>query len=60
MEMVLIKHIPRYEDYEEIIGIAISMDVAKEHVKDLKKEYPHAYNDECGRFSFEEYKVIEE
>lgn len=59
MEMVLIEHIARYDDCKEIIGIATNMDVAKEYVEDLKKEYPHAYNDECSQFFFEKYKVIE-
>ena len=60
MEVVLIKHISRYDDLEDVVDIALSMDIAKAYVEDLKEKYPYAYGDDYGEFVFEEYKVIDE
>lgn len=60
MELIVINYISRYEDNEEIVGIALNMDIAKRHVEFLKEQYPYAYGDKCGKFRFDEYKVIEE
>lgn len=60
MEVVLIKYKSPYEDFEEIVGIAININVAYEHIKYLKERYPHMYDYDSKRFYFEEHKVIEE
>ena len=59
MKVVLIKYHPLYEDYEEIVGIAINMEMANKHIQHLKKRCPHAYEYDDNRFDFDEYEVIE-
>lgn len=60
MELVVINYISRYEDNEEVVGIALNMDIAKRHVEFLKEQYPYAYGDKCGKFRFDGYEAIEE
>lgn len=60
MEVVLIRRKSRYEDCEEIVGIAINMDVANKYIKDLSTKYPYAYGESYGTYYLERYKVIEE
>lgn len=59
MEVVLIKRKSRYDDCEEIVGIAINMDTANKYIKDLAAKYPYAYGEDYGTYYFEKYKVIE-
>lgn len=59
MEVVVIRYIYKDDHIEEIAGVAINMDVAKEYAKELKNKYP-CYNERYGRFFFEEHKVMEE
>lgn len=59
MNVVLMKYKARYEDCEEIIGIALNMEVANKHIEELATKYPYAYGKEYGTYYFEEYKVIE-
>ena len=60
MEIVTIRYKSRYDDCEEIVGVAMNMDVAKEYVEKLKTANPYAYGDNYGTYYFETYKVIEE
>lgn len=60
MEVILIKHTLRYDDYEETVGIAKDMDLANKYIEDLKTKWPYVYGDNCGRFSFEKYDVIDD
>ena len=59
MEVVTIRYKQRYYDYEEIVGVAMNMDVAKEYVEKLKTANPYAYGEKYGTYYFETYKVIE-
>ena len=58
MKVVVINYISRYEDSEEIIGVALNMDIAKRYTEFLKEQYPYAYGDECGKFRYDKYEVI--
>lgn len=60
MKVVLIKRIARYDDCEEIVGIALNMDLANKYIKDLQEKYPYAYGTDYGTYYFETYDVIEE
>ena len=60
MKVILIKHMSIYDDSEEIVDIALNMDIAKTHIEDLKTAYPCVYGDDYGEFVLEEYKVIDE
>ena len=60
MKVILIKYRYRYDDCEEIIGVAVSMDTANKYIKDLAAKYPYAYGEDYGTYYFEEYKLIEE
>ena len=60
MKVVLIKYKSRYDDCEEIVGVAINMDVANKYVEDLKTKYPYAYGEDCGIYFFDTQRVIEE
>lgn len=60
MKVVLIKYKMRYEDCEEIIGIALNMDVANKHIEELATKYPYAYGKEYGTYYFEEHEVIKD
>lgn len=59
MKVILIRHIPRYDDCEEIVDIAIDGDIANKRIEELKIQYPYVYGDEYGRFVLEEYRVID-
>lgn len=59
MEVILITHTLRYDDYDGIVGIAMDVDIANKYIEDLKTKYPYVYGDSCGRFSLEKYKVID-
>lgn len=39
MEVVLIKHTSRYDDYEETVGIAKDMDITNKYIEDLKMKW---------------------
>ena len=58
MKVVVIRYI--YKDYhiEEIVGVAINMDVAKKYVEELQNKYP-CYGKRYGDFFFEEHLVME-
>lgn len=60
MEVVTIRYESRYDDCEEIVGVAMNMDVAKEYVEKLKTANPYAYGEKYGTYYFETCKVIEE
>ena len=60
MKMVLIKYDCRYEDVQEIIGIAINMDAANKYVEWLGTKWPDAYGKNHGTYLFEEYEAIDE
>ncbi len=60
MKVILIKYKARYDDCEEIIGIALNMDVANKYVEDLKTKYPYAYGEDYGIYFFDTQRVIEE
>ena len=60
MYVILIKYKDKYEEVEEIVGVAANSDIAYKHIKNLKINFPHAYGDSYGRFSLEQCKVIEE
>jgi hypothetical protein len=60
MEVVLIRYKPRYDDCEEIIGIAISVEMAIKYVEDLASKYPYAYGKDYGTYYFEKYDLIKE
>ena len=60
MEVVLIRYIYRYDDVVEVVGVATNMDIAKKHAEDLKNKYPLCYGDNCGKFFFEAYTIIDE
>lgn len=55
MKVILIEHHPKYDDYEEKVGIAADMETAEKYVDELRRQHPYAYN---GRFSFEEFDLI--
>ena len=59
MEVVLIKYKSRYDDYEDIIGIATDMEVANNHIKNLEAKYPYAFGENYGTYSFEKYIVFD-
>ena len=59
MEVVTIRYKSRYDDCEEIVGVAMNMDVAKEYVEKLKTANPYAYGEKYGTYYFETHKVIE-
>ena len=60
VEVVLIKRKSRYDDCEEIVGIATNMDVANKYIEDLADKYPYAYGKDYGTYYFEKYKLIKE
>ena len=59
MKVVLIKYKSRYDDCEEIVGVATNMDVANKYVEDLKTKYPYAYGENYGTYFFDTRTVIE-
>lgn len=59
MEVVVIRFIDKYDRIEEIVGVAINMNAAKEYAEMLKEEYL-CYGENWGSFFFEEHRVIEE
>lgn len=60
MEVVLIRCKYRYEDCEEIVGIASHIDMAQKYVEDLAAKHPYAYGTDYNTYYFETYKLIEE
>ena len=59
MKVVLIKYRTKYDDCEEIVGVASNMEIANRHIEDLEKKYPYAFGREYGTYYFETYQVIE-
>lgn len=60
MNVTLIKWRSRWEDYDELIGIAASEAVAHKHTKELAANYPHCYGDQYGTWYLEDFNLIEE
>ena len=60
MEVVLIRRKSRYDDCEEIVGIAINMDTANKYIENLATKYPYAYGKDYGTYYCETYNIIEE
>ncbi len=60
MEVVLIKWRSKWEDYDELVGIAASEAVAHKHTKELAAKYPHCYGNQYGTWYFEDFDLIEE
>ena len=60
MEVVLIKHKSRWEDGEDIVGIAASQKVAERYTAELASTYPHCYGSDYGTFYFEPFSLITE
>ena len=60
MIVVLIKFKWRWDDWEEICGIAASEEIAHKYTKELMEKYPHCYGESHGTWHFEDYKLIEE
>ena len=60
MQVVLIKRKSRYEDCEEIVGVAANMDAANKYIENLAAKYPYAYGKDYGTYYFEKYDIIEE
>ncbi len=58
MEVVVIRYIYKDDHIEEIVGVAINMDVAKKYVEELQNKYP-CYDKRYGDFFFEEHPVME-
>ena len=59
MDVVVIRFIYKYDHIEEIVGVAINMDVAKKYADDLKSKHL-CYGETAGEFFFEEHKIIDE
>ena len=60
MKVVLIRYESRYDDCEEIVGVAVNMNVAEKYVEELKTKYPYAYGENYGTYFFDTQRVIEE
>lgn len=60
MNVILIKWRSRWEDYDELVGIAASEAIAHKHAKELAAKYPHCYGDQYGTWYFEDFDLIEE
>jgi hypothetical protein len=60
MKVVLIKWKPKYDDIEEIVGIAANEEVAYKHMQELALKYPHCYGATYGTRYFEDFDLIEE
>lgn len=60
MNVILIKWRSRWEDGEEIVGIAANEAVAHKHTEELATKYPHCYGAPYGTWAFEDFTLIEE
>ena len=57
MKVGLIKYYHKYDEVEEIVGIATSKKAAKKYMEELRKKWPHCYN---NIFEYVEFELIEE
>lgn len=60
MNIVLIKWKSKWEDFDEMIGIAANHKVADRYTKDLATKYPDCYGDRHGKWLFEDFELLEE
>jgi cyclopropane fatty-acyl-phospholipid synthase-like methyltransferase len=60
MNVILIKWRSKWEDYDELVGIAANEAVAHKHTKELATKYPDCYGDCYGTWYFEDFNLIEE
>lgn len=58
MKVVLIKWKSRWEDYDEMIGIAANIEVAEQHAAELAEKYKDCYGPSHGSWGFEEFTLI--
>lgn len=49
-DVVLIRFHSRYDDCDDDIGVAISIDAATKYIENLRREYPDAYGERYGVF----------
>lgn len=57
MKVGLIKYYHKYDETEEIVGVAASKEAAKNYMEKLQKMWPHCYN---NAFEYIEFELIEE
>lgn len=60
MKVFLIKWQARYEDCDELVGIAASEALADKYTKELAAKYPHCYGSQYGHWEYEYFDLIEE
>ena len=58
MKVILIKWKSRWEDYDQIVGIATDWDAADRHVRELAVKYKDCYGPSHGSWGFEEFTLI--
>ena len=58
MKVGLIKYYHKYDETEEIVGIASSKEAAKKYMEKLQKMWPYCYQSEL--FEYIEFELIEE
>ena len=58
MKVVLIKWKSRWEDFEEMVGIAVNMKAAEQHAAELAEKYRDCYGKQHGTWGFEEFTLI--
>jgi hypothetical protein len=58
MKVGLIKYYPKYDEMEEIVGVAASKEAAKKYMEELHKKWPYCYQQDL--FEYVEFELIEE
>ena len=58
MKVGLIKYYHKYDEMEEIVGVAASKEAAKKYMEELQKKWPYCYQSDL--FEYVEFELIEE
>lgn len=56
--VIFIRFHSKYDDCDDDVGVAISIDAANKYVENLRREYPDAYGERYGKFIFITYHLI--